>query len=423
MRGRLVSKDSVKYLTQDPEKLNYLRSRTPFHRFSENEYLRRWDKMRKFMRSHQIQCMLISGGNSGWLKGWSNVRYVSEYIGSQESNCFVVFPLEGDPAICGVGPTYAHRLYRSIIDDLRAGPSAILAAHRITELGLESTKIGIVEHTSMLPRNVWEGLQVKLPRAKFEFVSKEWWDEVRFPLSTEEEEWMKRSGKIGDQCLEAIAGKMRPGMTEDELFATSTGTAIANGGEHEYMSLIGSHSMLDPDADDTSATPRDRVLRKGDIILTEIGPEYNGYETQCGWPITLGKPTKEYDQMFAVAFEVYQKVVGLLKEGCDTDKILEAGDLIDEKGYKCAGPPLLHALPSGLSGNDLFVPQRGQLESFIMMGRTIKKMELRAGVPVSVGVSVARRDELAGLYIGDSFIIRKGPPSRLHSYPTQMTQI
>ena len=52
-----------------------------------------------------------------------------------------------------------------------------------------------------------------------------------------------------------------------------------------------------------------------------------------------------------------------------------------------------------------------------------KKMELRSGVPVSVGVSVARKDELAGLYIGDSFIIRKGPPSRLHSYPTQMTQI
>ncbi|MFQ6010904.1 MAG: M24 family metallopeptidase [Nitrososphaerales archaeon] len=274
-----------------------------------------------------------------------------------------------------------------------------------------------------MPRNVWETLQVKLPKARFEFVGKPWWEEVRFPLSKEEENWMERSGKIGDRCLEAILEKIRPGMTEDDLFATSIGTAIANGGEHEYMSLIGSHSMLEPDADDTSAHPRDRVLKKGDIILTEIGPEYNGYETQCGWPITLGKPTEEYSRMFEVGLKVYRRIVDQLRDGYDTDMILEAGDLIDESGFKCAGPPLLHALPSGLIGNDLFVPQRGQLESFIMMGRTIKKMELRSGIPVSVGVSVARKDELSGVYIGDSFIIRNGPPTRLHGYPTQMSQI
>ncbi|MFQ6010903.1 MAG: aminopeptidase P family N-terminal domain-containing protein [Nitrososphaerales archaeon] len=128
-----MSKDSVKYLTQDAEKLTYFRSKTPFHQFSKNEYKQRWDRMREFMRKQGLQCLLIAGGNTGWLKGWTNVRYVSEYIGSQEANCFVVFPLEGDPAICGVGPTYAHRLYRSVIDDLRAGPSAILTAHRLND--------------------------------------------------------------------------------------------------------------------------------------------------------------------------------------------------------------------------------------------------------------------------------------------------
>ncbi len=227
MRGIIVSKGSVTYLTQEKEKLDYLRQKTPFDRFSDKEYGRRWDKIRRFMDAHQLDCLLIAGGNTAWQKGWSNIRYATDFIGSMEACCFLVFPKDGDPAMCGAVPNYAHRLYRSIIDDLRGGPSGILTVHRIEELGLQSGKIGIVEHTSKMPRDIWETLKTKLPSATFEFVEEAWWKEVRFPLSEEEEVWMKKAGKIGDLCLEALRDKLRPGMKEDDIFATAAATSIS----------------------------------------------------------------------------------------------------------------------------------------------------------------------------------------------------
>ncbi len=419
----MVSKGSVTYLTQEKEKLDYLRQKTPFDRFSDKEYGRRWDKIRRFMEAHQLDCLLIAGGNTAWQKGWSNIRYATDFIGSMESCCFLVFPKDGDPAMCGAVPNYAHRLYRSIIDDLRGGPSGGLTVHRLEELGLQSGRIGIVEHTSKMPRDIWETLKTKLPSATFEFVEEAWWKEVRFPLSDEEEVWMKKAGKIGDLCLEALRDKLKPGMKEDDIFATAVATSIANGGENENMMLLGSHSMLDPDADDTSARPRDRILKTGDIILTEIGPEYNGYEAQCGWPITLGEPTKEYQDMLDVAFETYHKIVGQLRAGNTTEDIVKAGDIIDEAGYKSGGPPLLHSLPSGLIGNGPMVPQRGQFESWEAIGRPFKSRELIAGKLACVEVSLVRKDELAGVFLADSFIVREGLPTRLYEYPTELTVI
>ncbi len=423
MRGIIVSKGSVTYLTQEKEKLDYLRKKTPFDRFSDKEYGRRWDKIRRFMDAHQLDCLLIAGGNTAWQKGWSNIRYATDFIGSMEACCFLVFPKDGDPAMCGAVPNYAHRLYRSIIDDLRGGPSGALTVHRIEELGLQSGRIGIVEHTSKMPRDIWETLKTKLPSASFEFVEEAWWKEVRFPLSEEEEVWMKKAGKIGDLCLEALRDKLKPGMKEDDIFATAVATSIANGGENENMMLIGSHSMLDPDADDTSARPRDRILKTGDIVLTEIGPEYNGYEAQCGWPITFGEPTKEYQDMLEVAFGVYHKIVGQLRAGNTTEDIVKVGDIIDEAGYKSGGPPLLHSLPSGLIGNGPMVPQRGQFQSWEAIGRPFKSRELIAGKLACVEVSLVRKDELAGVFLADSFIVRDGPPTRLYEYPTELTVI
>ncbi len=424
MTGTVVTKGSVSYSTQDKARLDYLRKKAPFDRFSDGEYDRRWDKMKRFMEAHELDCLLIAGGNAAWQKGWTNIRYATDYIGSMEACCFLVFPKEGDPALCGVMPNYAHRMYRSIIDDLRSGfRSGDIAAQRIEELGLQSSKIGVIEHACKMPRDAWDTLKTKLPSAKMEFVEEAWWSEVRFPLSPEEEVWMKRAGKIGDRCLEALRDKLKPGMMEDDIFATAVGTSIANGGENEHLMLIGSHSMLDPDADDTSARPRDRVLKTGDIILTEIGPEYNGYEAQCGWPITFGEPTKEYQDMLDVAFEAYHKVVDQLRAGNMTEEILKAGDIIHESGYKGGNPPLLHGLPSGVIGNGPVCPERTILKGWEASGRPFISKKLTAGRSATVEISLVRKDEMAGVFIADSFIVRDGPPTRLYEYPRELTII
>lgn len=420
MRGVLVDGGDLTWVTQPKPLLDYLRKKCPFDRFSDEEHNRRWDKTREFMARHNLDALLVSGGNQMFQKAWSNIRYLTEYIGTAEHCIFVVVGKEGEPALCGVAPTYAHRMYRSVIDDIRSStPAAKLAVKKIKELGVENGRIGLVEPTSRMPVDVWETLRSGLPNATFESVEAKWWKEVRLPLTAEEIKFMKRSGEIGDAILEAIISKAKPGMTEDQVFATMIEAEIANGGEDENMMLIGSHSMLDPDADDTSARPRDRILKKGDIILSEVGPTYDGYEAQVGRPVTLGEPTKEYKAMLDVAFEVYRGIVSKLRIGNHGEEIMMIGDKIDEAGFKNGGPPLIHPLPSGLFGNIPSVPQRGQLDTWRLRFGEAKFEAFTRNMPVCVEISVARQDELAGVFLCDSFIITEGEPMPLYRTPMQ----
>ncbi|MDG6905660.1 MAG: aminopeptidase P family protein [Nitrososphaerota archaeon] len=422
MRGVVKSDGGVSWVAQPKQLLDNLRQKCPFDRFSPEEYQRRWDKSRRFMEAHDVEALIVAGGNQSWQKAWTNVRYLTEYVGSMELNLFVVLGSKdaSPPSVCGVGPAYAHRMARAVVDDLRSGPPGPLTATRLKELGITSGKVGVVESTGRMPRDIWDSLRSSLPNVEFEFLEKSWWKEVRLPLSREEIEWFKKAGVIGDSALNAIIEKAKPGMTEDEVFGTIVGSEISNGGENEMMMLIGSHSMLDPDADDTSARPRDRVLMKGDIILTEIGPSYNGYEGQVGRPITLGPPTQEYKQMLDLALEVYGDIVKNLKPGRRADAILKAGDKIDEAGYKNGGPPLIHALPSGLLGNIPSIPQRSQLGTWRLRYGEADFEEFTQNMPVCVEVSLVRKDEMAGVFLCNSFIINDDAPIDLYRTPMQI---
>ena len=70
-----------------------------YPRFSDGEYARRHDLARSFMADRDLDCLLITGGGVCWDRAWSNILYMTNYVGTMELTGYLVFPVKEDPVI------------------------------------------------------------------------------------------------------------------------------------------------------------------------------------------------------------------------------------------------------------------------------------------------------------------------------------
>ncbi len=64
--------------------------------FSEKEFKTRHQRIREWMESKDLDCLIVSGGGAAFDRCWSNIRYVTNYMGTMEIATYCVFPLEGE---------------------------------------------------------------------------------------------------------------------------------------------------------------------------------------------------------------------------------------------------------------------------------------------------------------------------------------
>jgi len=107
--------------------------------FSEAEFERRHNLVRGFMAEHDLDCLLVAGAAHLWDRGWANVRWITNYMGTMELDSFVIFPAEGEPtlAILGLNARLPDRVTRSIFGDVRGALNTrTILVDRLDELGL-----------------------------------------------------------------------------------------------------------------------------------------------------------------------------------------------------------------------------------------------------------------------------------------------
>ena len=259
------------------------------HQVSNEEFDRRHKAIRTFMDEKGLDCLLIAGGSTVWNRGFTNMRWVTGHVGCEFTHFeYVVFPRIGETTIVTfpILVTDPGRRGRPIVEDVRGALNfAATAADRLKELGYSKGRIGIVtiDGQESIPLNQWKVLTQELPEANFEFVTRDWWWQVRLIKSEEEIEFLERAAEIGDRMHEAVAEHIQPGMTEADVFAWMHHAMLHHGGDIPTMVLAVSFNMFEGDGNYLHETPHNRVLKKGDIILTEIAPRYpDGSECQTG---------------------------------------------------------------------------------------------------------------------------------------------
>jgi len=408
------------------DELERMQKRFPYPRFSKAEYERRYANIRKMMRGLHLDCLLIVGGSAAYGRCWFNFRYVVNMMGKAELANYCFFPKDGEPAVVTrPGHSLAGgMLARTAVRNVIVGKPSVLDAivNEIKERGYDKGRIGIVEYDpyTSIPKNHWDFFTRNLPRADFVFVTKEF-IALRLLKSPEEIQCLEKSAEFGDVGLRAMQERVRPGMTEGELFGIVHEAVMTAGGELG-MIQIGSCSMLDPDINDQRPRPVERVIGDRDIINNELGIFYNGYEAQCGRPVVTGEPTAEYKEMFDLALEGYHRLAPTLYAGKSSDDSIAAMEFIRDSEFEFYGG----FLQGMLGANPRHEPQIGfdRVQSaedrflFDADGRLV----YRVGHVFTLQMHIVDKSHARGIFVGDFFAIEEVGPRCLNKFPLELVR-
>jgi Xaa-Pro aminopeptidase len=406
------------------EELERMHKRFPYPRFSRAEYERRYNNIRRMMGERRLDGLLIIGGSAAYGRLWFNVRYVTNMMGKAEMANYCFFPKEGEPAVVTrPGHSLAGgMLARTAVRNVIVGRPSVLDAivNEIKERGYDKGRIGIVEYDpyTSIPKNHWDFFTAHLPQAEFVLVTKEF-IALRLLKSAEEIQFLERSAEFGDIGIAAMRDRVKPGMTEGEVFGIVHEAVMKAGGEMGMIQL-GSCSMLDPDINDQRPRPVERVIGERDIINNELGVFYNGYEAQCGRPVVTGEPTAEYREMFDIAVEGYRRLAPTLEAGKSSDDSIQAMQFIRDTDYEFYGG----FLQGMLGANPRHEPQIGfdRVQSaedrflFDADGRLV----YQAGHVFALQMHIVDKSHRRGLFLADFFAVEAGGPRCLNKLPLEM---
>ncbi len=307
--------------------------------FSLNERNRRWIAVRENMALHSLDCLLIWGNDRFAGQGAANLRYLTQITG-QNRGGIGIFPLKGNPIVFAGSPhiqAYPYPIYQSYqdwIDETRplSGISNIIECLR--ERGFEKANIGLVNYSGafrayIIPYQEYNFLAKELPHANL-IEATPLLEKVRMIKSQEEIEMLKKSGKIARLKVDSLIKSSRIGVKECEVYANMVKTDIANGGESFIFNLFASGSVTDKGyrqhllhGRGQSLSPTTRVLKEGDLIITEFHTSYGGYLTAVEKSLFVGKPPKELRRIHDVAVECFQNGIEKFRPGTTLSDVIE----------------------------------------------------------------------------------------------------
>ncbi|HZD57528.1 MAG TPA: M24 family metallopeptidase [Anaerolineales bacterium] len=376
----------------------------PLHpRFSEGEYTRRYQAVRQLLAGQQIDGLVVYGNR----EQGAMLHYLANFTPRWES--FLLFPAQGQPVLFVQLFNHLPDARRiSVVADTRWGgsDSAEQLALEIRERTLDAARLGL---SGAVPYQKYAALRRALPDV-------EWCDltgdltRLRWIKSPEEIQRMRDAAALTDLAMKALAEGISPGMQEKDLPGVMQAALRSIGGQLE-LCYLASTSMSDPSVCVPAQNPSCRVLQSGDVVITEIGAGQGGYAGQIHRPLTVkASPSKEYRQLFDVAAEAYHRIVEVIRPGASEQDVLDAAEIIHEKGYTIYDD-LVHGFGGGYLPPVLRTRQtvHGPVEPF----------EFQENMCIVVQPNVITRDERMGLQLGQLHRVTRDGLEPLQSYPLE----
>jgi Xaa-Pro aminopeptidase len=265
---------------------------------------RRWIEIRKVMQEDDLDALFIWGSNRSWGVGLANLRYVT-HMGCREG--VAIFPQ-------------------------MTGTEPIIEA--MNSMGLSGANIGIVDHVGALSHHslpYWPFKKIKdaMPGARF-LDATEILEKIRMIKSPVEIEFLKKAGKVGLKMLERMMASSREGVNERVVYGDMMRELVVNGGEDYAMNLFTTGSAVDAEQQhllhghEAPNSPVDRVLKNGDLVMTEFHANYGGYLVGIEQTISVGEPPPTVLDIHKVCVEVFQEGVDSMRPGKTLRQVVDA---------------------------------------------------------------------------------------------------
>jgi Xaa-Pro aminopeptidase len=280
---------------------------------------RRWDRLRKKMRSAKVDCLLFTSSDMFYDMATANTRYIFQVGGKMA--LYGLFMIDREPILWN-SPPHMNRPYnfnlsiQDWVNDIRPFQGFGLVAEAMRELGLDRSRVGLVAFGSTLAPNTLlqvesEALRALLPHANFQDMT---WvlEEMRLIKSEEEIGHLRKAGIVARKVIDSLMAVARPGVLEAEVFAEMIRTQVANGCEPNVFNLFNTGPVEHPSDElwhllhgvEQPQIPSMRPLEEGDLILTEYHTKYGGYSCHTEYTVYLGKtPPPKLVDLYKVSVE------------------------------------------------------------------------------------------------------------------------
>ncbi|MFM8370414.1 MAG: M24 family metallopeptidase [Chloroflexota bacterium] len=269
-------------------------------------------------------------------------------------------------------------------------------------LGLDGKRIGVE------PRNLrlleFRHVKAGAPEADFPDAGDVLAD-LRLRKDKAEVDAMRKAVKIAQDALEATIPHIKVGMMEKEVASELVMQLLKHGSDSElpFAPIVSSG----PNAANPHASPSERKLQSGDLLVVDWGAAYEGYISDLTRTFAVGEVDAECQKIHKLVQEANAAGRAVAKPGipcADVDKATR--DVIEKGGY---GKYFTHRTGHGIGMEGHEAPY--------MRGDNMQILEPGMAFTVEPGIYLTNRN---GVRIEDNMVITENGAESLSDMPREI---
>jgi len=275
-----------------------------------------------------------------------NVRFITNkrafFVLGWMPNSIAILPKDGEPTFLHAddfvapGPIWEKDgkalADRYFIDHYTVWPAPIARdiwarwlKKQLTAIGIKKGRLGL----DMAPWQWYDEFKKTLPN--YEIVDAE--DAILYERAIktpDEVALIKEACTVASKGVEAGLNALKPGVREYDVYAAFMGELYRHGSEGDgFWPFLTSGPCVEG-----ALYPTNRKIEKGDAVIIDIGPIISGYNGDCMRTGFVGKPTKEFKEMYKTNYDAMYAVVNAARPGAKASDCYEAARKVyKEKGY------------------------------------------------------------------------------------------
>lgn len=201
--------------------------------------------------------------------------------------------------------------------------------------------------------------------------------------SKEEIRWIEKAQRISEQIFYSLKAALKPGINELQIAQAIKTRAYTYGADEiSFEPIVGfeSHSSI-PHHENTT-----RKLKKGDMILIDMGMFYHRYASDMTRMIFTKSPTTEQEKIYNLVLKAQTTAIEAMKPEVHCKKLdAMARKIISDAGY---GETFVHSLGHGIGREVHETPTLSARSKDILKAEMVITSEPGIYLPGKFGVRI-----------------------------------
>lgn len=273
--------------------------------------------------------------------------------------------------------------------------AALAAGVKGKAVGIEPTRLRLLEFR-MLKRVV--------PDSRFHSAESVL-SELRVRKDAEEISALRQAVLIAQNALQATLPVIKPGITERQVASELTVQLMRNGSDFDvaFTPIVSGG----PNSANPHASPSDRPLQVGDLLVIDWGALHQGYTSDITRTFAIGAVEAEYARIAEIVEKANASAREVVRPGIPTEAVDQAArSVIDQSGY---GQYFIHRTGHGIG-------IEGHEAPYIRSGN---KAMLEPGMTFTIEPGIYLPDR-GGVRIEDNIVVTAAGSESLTDLPRQL---